>query len=246
MILNLLDTTIVNIAGPSVRADLGGGLSSLQWMAAGYTLAMAVGLLTGGRLGDLYGRRRMLTVGLTGFLVSSLSCGLATSMGLLIGAGVVRGLFAGVRVPQAFGLIRALSPPQQIGKAFAALGPAIGLSTVAGPVVAGGLVQADLFGLGWRAIFLMNLPLGAFALIAGLRTLPAAPVTDRPRAGLDLTGALIAGTGMFLLVYPLVQGRELGWPGWVFGVLAAALPVLAVFGLQQFRRSRTGRSPLVE
>lgn len=246
MIMNLLDSTIVNVGAPAIRADLGGSLASLQWIAASYTLALAVGLLTGGRLGDMYGRRRMLLIGLVGFVAASVGCALAWSPESLIGARVLQGFFAAAMVPQAFGLIRDLFPPAEIGKAFAALGPVIGLSTVAGPVIAGSLVKLDAFGSGWRSLFLINLPIGAFALVAGLKALPA-QAADQPRHGrLDVLGTLIAGTGMFLLVYPLVQGRELGWPGWVFGMLAGSVAVLSIFVAQQLKRSRSGRTPLVE
>jgi EmrB/QacA subfamily drug resistance transporter len=246
MIMNLLDSTVVNIGAPAIHADLGGSLASLQWIAAAYTLALAVGLLTGGRLGDMYGRRRMLLTGLVGFVAASVGCALAWSPESLIGGRILQGLFAAAMVPQAFGLIRDLFPPAEMGKAFAALGPVIGLSTVAGPVVAGSLIELDAFGSGWRSIFLINLPVGAFALIAGMKALPARPA-DQPEHGrLDVLGTLIAGIGMFLLVYPLVQGRELGWPTWSFAMLAGSVVVLAIFVMQQARRSRSGRTPLVE
>lgn len=245
MIMNLLDSTVVNVAAPAIRTDLGGSYASLQWIAAGYTLALAVGLLTGGRLGDLYGRRRILLIGVSGFVATSLACTLVPSPETLIGARVLQGLFAAVMIPQGFGLIRDLFPPDKIGKAFGALGPVIGLSTILGPVVAGLLIDADLFGTGWRMIFLINLPLGAFALVAGLKALP----TGRPAARstrLDIPGALLAGTAMFMLVFPLVQGRELGWPTWVKAVLVAALPVLAVFVRYSVRRGAAGATPLIE
>jgi EmrB/QacA subfamily drug resistance transporter len=251
MIMNLLDSTIVNVGAPTIRADLGGSLATLQWLAAGYTLALAVGLLTGGRLGDMYGRRRMLMIGLVGFVTASVCCSLAWSPESLIGARVGQGLFAAALVPQSFGLIRDLFPPAEIGKAFAALGPVIGLSTVAGPVVAGLLIKADLFGTDWRALFLINLPIGLFALVAGLKALPAGIPAHRVAGAakpgrLDLVGTLLGGIGMFLLVYPLVQGRELGWPAWTFGLLAGSVVVFGLFVAQQLRRTRAGLTPLVE
>jgi len=152
MIMNILDATIVNVAAPSIRADLGGSYASLQWVVAAYTLALGVGLLTGGRLGDMYGRRRVLLTGAAGFVAASLACAFAVSPVMLIGSRVLQGLFGAVMVPQAFGLIRDLFPPSQIGKAFGALGPVIGLSTIAGPVVAGLLIHADIAGTGWRMV----------------------------------------------------------------------------------------------
>jgi EmrB/QacA subfamily drug resistance transporter len=247
IIMNLLDSTVVNVAAPSIRTELGGSYSGLQWIAAGYTLALAVGLLTGGRLGDMYGRRRMLLIGVVGFVVMSVACAAAPSIGVLMVARVLQGLFAAVMIPQGFGLIRDLFPPQHIGKAFAALGPTIGLATILGPIVAGLLVDANLFGTGWRMIFGINAPLGAFALAAGRVALPAGKTQGVvPAKRLDLVGVILAGTGMFMLVYPLVQGRELGWPAWSFAMLAGAVAVLGAFARYQLRRQRSGRTPLVE
>jgi EmrB/QacA subfamily drug resistance transporter len=247
LIMNLLDSTIVNVAAPAIRVELGGSYSSLQWIAAGYTLALAVGLLTGGRLGDMFGRRRMMLVGVAGFVAASLACAAAPSIGALMVARLLQGLFAAVMIPQGFGLIRDLFPPQHIGKAFAALGPTIGLATILGPIVAGLLVDADLFGTGWRMIFAINAPLGVFSFVAGRVALPsaAAPTVGRPRR-LDLVGVVLAGVGMFMLVFPLVQGRELGWPVWLLAVLAGSVPVLAGFAVYQLRRQRRGGTPLVE
>ncbi|WP_130346945.1 MFS transporter [Herbihabitans rhizosphaerae] len=242
-LLNLLDSTVGTIAAPAIRADLGGSTSTLQWIAAGYTLAMAVGLLVGGRLGDMYGRKRMMVVGVIGFLASSLLCGLSASPEMLLVSRVLQGGFGAVMVPQSFGLIRELFG-REVGKAFAALGPVIGLATVLGPVVAGLLVDADLFGAGWRMIFLINLPLGAFALYVGGRVLPSSePVARGER--LDVKGALLAAAGMFLLVYPLTQGHELGWPAWSFVMLAGSVAVLGGFVVNQARRNRGGRPALV-
>src|ERR1051326_2377240 len=175
MIMNLLDSTIVNVAAPSIRRDLGGTYASLQWIVAAYTLALGVGLFTGGRLGDMYGRKRVLLTGAAGFVAASLACAFAVTPGMLIGSRVLQGLFGAVMVPQAFGLIRDLFPPREIGKAFGALGPVIGLSTIAGPIVAGLLVDADIFGTGWRMVFAINLPLGLFTILAGLKALPSRP-----------------------------------------------------------------------
>ncbi|WP_030166790.1 MFS transporter [Spirillospora albida] len=243
-LLNLLDSTIVGVAAPAIRADLGGSLSALQWMSAGYTLALAVALLTGGRLGDMFGRRPVLLAGTAGFLATSLACALAWSPESLITARVAQGLCAAVMVPQCFGLIRDLFGARDMGKAFALFGPVIGLATILGPVVAGVLVDADPFGTGWRAIFLINVPLGAFALVVGARVLPAAAPTGRG-GGIDLVGMLLGGAGMSMLVYPLVQGRELGWPAWSLLLLAGSVPVLAAFAVHQLRRDRAGRTPIL-
>lgn len=234
----------MNVAAPAIRADLGGSYSALQWMAAGYTLALAVALLTGGRLGDMFGRKPVLLAGAAGFLATSVACAFAWSPESLIAARVAQGLCAAVMIPQGFGLIRDLFGAKDVGKAFALLGPVIGLATILGPVVAGLLVDADLLGTGWRAIFLINIPVGAYALVVGARVLPAPVAADRS-GGLDGIGMLLGGLGMSMLVYPLVQGRELGWPVWSLALLAGSVPVLAVFALHQLRRARSGRTPLV-
>ncbi|MEV6521720.1 MFS transporter [Longispora sp. NPDC051575] len=236
-LMNLLDASVVSVAAPAIQGDLGGGYTAIQWIAASYTLAIAVGLLAGGRLGDLYGRKPMMRWGIVGFLVASVACAVAPSAEALIGARALQGLAAAVMIPQGFGLLRDLFGAA-LGKAFMIFGPAIGLSTVLGPVVAGALVDADVFGTGWRMIFLINLPLGAFALIAGGRALPdPAPVARGHR--LDWRGAAVAGTGMFLLTFPLVQGRELDWPLWTVAMLVAAVPVLGLFARQQMRATDT-------
>ena len=245
MIMNLLDSTIVNVAAPSIQRDLGMSSSALEWIAAAYTLAIAVGLMTGGRLGDKFGRKRMLMTGLTGFVLASAACAFAWSPGSLIAARVIQGLSAAMLTPQAFGLIRDLFPPARMNKAFAALGPVIGLSTVAGPIVAGLLLKANLFGTDWRALFLINLPLGAFALFVGARVLPSRPA-EHGKVRLDGVATVLVAAVSFLLVFPLVDGRALGWPAWIFGVLGATVPMFALFVLHQRYRLRAGRTPLVE
>ncbi|HET8950514.1 MAG TPA: MFS transporter [Solirubrobacteraceae bacterium] len=241
--MDLLDGTIVNVAAPTIRADLGSGLSALQWIAGGYALTFAVGLVTGGRLGDIYGRRRMFLLGVAGFALASLLCGLAPTSGALVAARLLQGACAAIMIPQGFGIIRSAFGPDEIGKAFALFGPVIGLSAVLGPVLGGVLVQADLLGTGWRSIFLVNLPLAAAALVAGARLLPESRAEHPPT--LDLPGAALATLAAGLLVFPLIQGREAGWPAWTFASMAAALAVLAVFVAVERRRERAGVSALV-
>ncbi|WP_433336113.1 MFS transporter [Spirillospora sp. CA-294931] len=242
-IMDMLDALITNIAAPSIRADIGGSATTIQWLAAGYTLAMAIGLMTGGRLGDLYGRRRVFLIGAAGFTAGSLLCGIAVSPGMLVGSRVVQGLFGALMLPQGIGMIKQMFPPKEMGAAFGLFGPIMGLSSVGGPVLAGWLVKADLFGTGWRMIFLINLPLGIATILAGLRYLPEGRAENRDR--LDLTGALLAAAGAGLLVYPIVQGRELGWPAWTFVMMAAAVAVLVMFGRFEVRKHRAGGSPLI-
>src|SRR6266536_3772511 len=236
-LMDLMDSTIANVAAPYIRNDLGGSYADVQWISAAYTLAMAVMLLTGGRLGDMFGRKRMLLVGAAGFTLASVACAAAPSIEALVAFRVLQGGLGAVMVPQVFGLIRDLFPPREIGKAFGILGPACGLSAILGPVVSGLLIDADLFGSGWRMIFLVNVPVGVFVLIAGARFLPSVAPSATSRR-LDVTSVSLAAVGAFMLVYPLVQGRELAWPAWVQALLVASVAVLAAFAWRQVRRQR--------
>ncbi|MGK5742162.1 MFS transporter [Micromonospora sp. URMC 103] len=242
-VMDLLDVLVTNLAGPAIRTDLGGSESLIQWLGAGYTLAMAVGLVTGGRLGDLYGRRRMFLVGVLGFTAASALCALSVSPEMLVASRVAQGLFGAVLLPQGLGIIKEVFPPKEMAAAFGAFGPVMGISAVGGPILAGWLVGADIAGTGWRAIFLINLPLGLLAAVGALRFLPQSRPT--PSSRLDLPGVGLVALGAVLLVYPLVQGRERGWPGWMFAMLAAAVAVFAVFARYEVSRQRAGRDPLV-
>ena len=245
MILNILDSTILNVAAPSIQRDLTLSASALEWIAAAYTLAIAVGLLAGGRLGDALGRKRMLMAGLVGFVASSVLCSAAWSGDVLVAGRVAQGLAAALMIPQTFGLIRDVFGPAEIGKAFAAFGPAIGLSTVLGPVVAGLLIKLDAFGTDWRSLFLINVPVGVFAIVVGRRVLPDSEPAHRGLR-LDWIGIGLAALVSFLVVFPLVEGRTLGWPVWLVGVAVAALPLLVVVGKRQQGRIARGETPLVE
>jgi EmrB/QacA subfamily drug resistance transporter len=246
-VMDLLDSTIAQVAAPTIRSELGGSYAVIEWVTAAYALAMAVGLLTGGRLGDIFGRRRMLLTGMAGFVLASAACAAAQSAAELIGARAVQGLLGAVMLPQVFGLIRDMFAAHEMGKAFGVYGPVMGLSAMLGPIASGGLISLDVLGTGWRAIFAVNVPVGLAALALGLRTLPKTADTSGTRGGrLDLTGALLAGVAMFGLVFPLAQGRSLGWPAWLFAMMAGAVLALAGFGWYQVRRQRAGRDPLVE
>ncbi|MDL4816085.1 MFS transporter [Actinomadura opuntiae] len=242
-VMDMLDSLITNIAAPTIRAELGGSAATIQWLAAGYTLAMAVGVITGGRLGDLYGRKQMFIVGAAGFTAGSLLCGVAVSPGMLVGARVMQGLFGALMLPQGIGMIKQMFSETEMGAAFGAFGPVMGLSSVGGPVLAGWLIDADLWGTGWRMIFLINLPLGLAAVLAGLRFLPSGRSPHASR--LDLAGAALASLGAGLMIYPLVQGRELDWPAWTFAMIAASLLVWAAFAWYEVRKQRAGGDPLI-
>src|SRR5690242_12458623 len=149
-VMDLLDSLITNIAAPSIRNDLGGGDTTIQWLGAAYTLAMAVGLITGGRLGDIFGRKRMYLIGAAGFTLGSIACGLAQDPGTLVAARVFQGLLGAVMLPQGLGILKEIFDDEEQAKAFGMFGPIMGLSTVGGPILAGWLIDADYFGTGWR------------------------------------------------------------------------------------------------
>ncbi len=247
-LMDLLDSTITTVAGPRIESALGGTYSQLQWMSAAYTLAFAMLLITGARLGDLYGRRRMFLTGTAAFAATSLLCGLATSPETLIAYRALQGIAAAVMIPQGLGLLRDMFPPRELAAAFGVFGPIMGLGAVAGPIVGGFLVDADVLGTGWRAIFFVNVPVGIAAFLAGTRLLPPDRVSgDRRRlVNLDMPGIVLLSAAMVLIILPLVQGRESGWPAWTFASMAAALPVFALFVLHERRRRRTGGSTLLE
>jgi len=244
-VMDLLDSTIAQTAAPAIRRDLGGSYADLEWISAAYTLAMSATLLLGSRLGDVLGRRRVLLAGIGGFVGASVLCAVAPSAQALIGARALQGAIAAIMVPQGFGLIRELFGDEGQQKAFGVFGPVMGLAAVAGPLVGGGLVNLNVFGTGWRAIFLVNVPLGLAAIAAGRKYLPqSAPAT--PGGRVDAPSVTLAMIGGVALIYPLIQGREHGWPAWSFALLAGGVAALFAFAALQSRRSRQGRTPLVE
>ncbi|HWF26162.1 MAG TPA: MFS transporter [Solirubrobacteraceae bacterium] len=244
-VMDLLDSTITQTAAPAIRRDLGGSYADLEWITAAYTLAMSATLIVGSRLGDALGRRRVLLVGIASFIVASVLCALAPSPTALIAARVLQGAIAAIMVPQGFGLIRELFGDEGQQKAFGVFGPVMGLAAVAGPLLGGGIIHLGVLGTGWRAIFLVNVPLGLAALAVGRRYLPRSAPTA-PGARLDAPSVVLAMLGTTALVYPLIQGREQGWPAWSFVLLAGGVALLGAFAALQGRRSRQGRTPLVE
>jgi EmrB/QacA subfamily drug resistance transporter len=227
-IMDLIDSSVANLAGPSIRADLGGGQVTVQWVLSAYTAAFALGLVTSGRLGDLLGRRRLFLLGMTGFTLASLACGLAPDVVFLIVARTLQGLFGSVMIPQGLALMTVVFPPQHLRKALTPVGPIMGAATVAGPILAGWLLHLDLFGSQWRSIFLINIPFGLIAAALGWRVLPRHGGED-PAARLDLTGVGLLTAASALLIIPLIQGRDLGWPAWTYVMMAAAVALLALF-----------------
>ena len=242
--MDLVDITIVLIAAPSIQADLGTGYSSIQWVIAAYSLALGLGLITGGRLGDIVGRKRMFLTGVAGFTIASALCALAPSAGMLIGTRVLQGAAAAMMVPQVLAMIQVSFPPEERAKAFGVYGAVNGLAAAAAPIVGGLLVGNDVFGLDWRSVFWVNVPIGLFALIAGAAWIRESHAERRPR--LDLPGVVLVTGALLLLLYPLIQGAELDWPGWVWLMMAGSVPAFGCFAWYQARRVRgRGGDPLV-
>ncbi len=241
--MDLLDSTIVNVAIPSIRHDLGAGYAATQWITAGYALSFALLLITGGRLGDIIGRKRSFQLGVAGFTAASLLCGFAPSPTVLAGARVLQGAAAALMVPQVMAIIHATFPARERPKVFAIFGAITGLAAVIGPIAGGLLIGGDLFGLGWRTIFLINVPVGVISLIVGRYAIRESRSSQRLR--LDLTGVVLSALGLMLVLYPLVQGHELGWPLWTYASMMAGVGVLAALVRQQRHKERAGGSPLI-
>ncbi len=242
--MDLLDGTVVNVAAPTIHRDLHASPTALQWIVGGYPLALAVGLLIGGRLGDLFGRGRMFLIGVCGFTLASTLCGVAPSTGALIAARLVQGLAGAMMIPQGFGLLREVFDDDELPKAFGLFGPVLGSAAMVGPILGGALVSLHLTAAAWRPVFLINLPVGVIAAVAALVLLPRAGIRHAER--LDIMGAALAAVASMALIYPLIEGRALGWPAWTYGSMGASVALFALFGAHLQRRKRTGRDPLVE
>jgi EmrB/QacA subfamily drug resistance transporter len=241
--MDLLDGTVVNVALPSIHRRLHSSDAALQWIAGGYALALAIVLILGARLGDRYGRRRLFVIGAIGFTLCSLACGLSTSTGMLVAFRLAQGAFGALLIPQGLGIMRAVFPRDELAKAFALFGPVIGGAAVFGPIIGGLLVSVHSLG-GWRLVFFVNLPLGAAAAVGAALLMPEVRAPHLPK--IDLLGSLVVGAAMLALIYPLIQGRQTGWPAWTFVSLAGAVVLFVVFAIQQASRARRTLDGLIE
>ncbi|MFJ9411234.1 MFS transporter [Streptomyces sp. NPDC101393] len=242
-IMDLLDASIVNVAGPDLEKSLGAGSVGLQWVIGGYALTLGAGLVLGGRLGDRYGRRRMFLLGLTAFTAASLLCASAPSIGSLIAFRLLQGTAGAMLLPQGLGLLRENFSGPELTKVFAIFGPVLGLGGIIGPVLGGFLIEGDFFGLGWRSVFLVNLPIGIAALIVAAKFVPRKQGDRTVRV--DVVGAGLVVASCALLVLPLNQGQEDGWPLWTWLCMATSAIGFALFAVQQRRTAAAGREPLV-
>ncbi|MER5886559.1 MFS transporter [Streptomyces sp. NPDC001941] len=241
--LDNVDSTIVTVALPSIQNDLGADFATAQWTLAGYALAFAVFLITGGRLGDIFGRKRLFIGGVVGFTLASVVCGVAATPGVLVGGRLAQGLMAALMVPQVMSVIMTTFEQKEWVVAFSMMGAVLGLGGVSGPLLGGLLTDLDLFGLGWRTIFLINVPFGILAVVLASLVLTESKSEASPRV--DVPGVALITIAAIGLMFPLVQGREQGWPAWMFVMMAVALVLLVPFALYQRKRHAKDGSALV-
>src|SRR5215469_14084447 len=227
-LMDMIDVTIVNVALPTIRHDLHASATQLEWVVSGYMLAFAAVLIIAGNLGDLLGRKRVFLVGVALFGLASLAAGLAGSGAELIAARVVQGAAAAAMAPQVLATFRVIFTGAERGKAFGVYGAMLGFASAIGLVLGGVLTEANVFGWEWRSVFYVNVPVAAAALIAGARYIPETrdPAARRP----NLPGAVLLAGSLVAIVYPLLEGRQLGWPVWVWLLMAAGVAGLVVLG----------------
>jgi len=239
----VLDASVVNVAAPSIHAGLHASGAGLQLVIAGYTITYAVLLVSGARVGDLLGHRRVFLAGLAVFTLASLGCGLAASTAQLVALRLVQGVAAAAMIPQVLSLIQRTFPGQGRARAMSAYSAVLALGIVVGQVAGGLLISADLFGASWRPVFLVNVPIGIALMLAGWRMLPAGR-GDASR-GLDLPGLALLTPAVLAVVIPLVLGQPEHWPAWGWLCLAGSTVLFAGFALAERRLAARGGSPLV-
>jgi EmrB/QacA subfamily drug resistance transporter len=244
-VLSVMNAIIVNVAIPSIRNDFSASSAAIAAVVAYYGLAHGLMLITGGRLGDLFGRRRMFIAGLAAFTAASLLCGLATSIDMLVAARIAQGAAAAVMFPQVLSIIRVASANERKrARALAAFGVVLGLAAVVGQLIGGALIGSGIFGAAsWRLVFLVSVPVGAAAGTAA-RLIPESRSATAKR--LDIPGVFLCAAGLALVLYPLIAGRQGGWTGLTTVSLVAAVSVLAVFATDQRRKARENGSPLID
>lgn len=241
--MNLIDVTIVNVALPSMRDGLGATDNQIEWVVAAYILAFALGLLPFGRLGDIVGRTKMFLWGTVAFTAASALCGLSPSIEFLIFARVLQGLGGAMMAPQVLAIATVTFPPHERGQAFSLFGLSAGLASVCGPILGGVLIGANLFGMDWQPIFLVNVPIGIAAVVLGWFIIPRTPGNAELRN--DYVGISLFGLGIVAVVFPIVEGRAYGWPLWAFAMMSAGLLLLAGFVLWTRNRARLNEPQLL-
>lgn len=241
--MNMIDVSIVNVALPRLQTGLGASSSEIEWVVAGYVLTFALFLLPFGRLGDRVGRKRMFMFGVAGFTLFSALCGFAPTTKVLIGARVLQGLAGAMMMPQVLAIAQVMYPPKERAFAFSFFGLTAGLGSVAGPLVGGLLIGGNFFGLDWRPIFLVNIPIGIAVLLLARNLVPTTPT--QPGLTNDWGGMSLAAISILFVIFPLIEGHTLGWPMWTFVMMAAGVVAAAVFVLYEKRRAAAGHSQLL-
>ncbi|MGO4783819.1 MFS transporter [Cryobacterium sp. W22_MBD10_FK3] len=231
--MDLIDSTITNIAAPSIVADLGADQSVIKWLGAAYALALGSLLVLGGKLGDKYGQKETFLVGMAGFVVASATAGLALSPEMLIGSRVAQGLFGALLIPQGMAIMTATFPKPMLQKAFGVFAPMLGVFAVGGPILGGVLIDANLFGLEWRPIFLINLILGGVAFVMAVKFLPSVPA--RPSTRIDVLGSVLLAVALFGVLFGLIEGSSDGWTALSIGAIIVGAIVFAGFVWRQAR-----------
>lgn len=244
VLMDMIDATVVNIALPSLQRNLHASSTQLQWSVAGYTLAFASGMIAGGRLGDRYGRRRMFLTGLVCFLVFSALAGLASDPNLLIAARVLQGASAALMVPQVLAMIQVEFPRAEFPKAMSMYGLTFAVGGLGGPLLGGLLIDANLFGWDWRPIFYVNVLIGIPSLVGAWLLMRESRAPGA--VSLDLPGTAIVTAGLLALLYPLVEGRTLGWPWWTFALMACCVPIFLLFWVYERGVVRRGQRPMID
>jgi len=232
--MDLMDSTITNVALPAISATLEATPAQLEWTLAGYVIAFATLLITGGRLGDIFGRRSIFLIGVIGFTVASGLASLAWSGDMLVTTRVVQGAFAGIMVPQVLSSVQVMFAPEERGPIFGVVGALSAIGAIAGLLLGGWLVTADVLGTGWRSIFLINVPVGILLVAATVLFVPNSR-SEHP-VGLDLAGVALGALAVFLVVFPLTDGRAAGWAWWIWMMLVAAPFAIGLFIWQQRRK----------
>ena len=232
--MDLMDSTITNVALPAISATLEATPAQLEWTLAGYVIAFATLLITGGRLGDIFGRRSIFLIGVIGFTVASGLASLAWSGDMLVTTRVVQGAFAGIMVPQVLSSVQVMFAPEERGPIFGVVGALSAIGAIAGLLLGGWLVTADVLGTGWRSIFLINVPVGILLVAATVLFVPNSR-SEHP-VGLDLAGVALGALAVFLVVFPLTDGRAAGWAWWIWMMLVAAPFAIGLFIRQQRRK----------
>lgn len=241
----ILDVFVVNVSIPDIKKGLSSTDGQVEWVVTSYTIAYAVLLVTGGRLGDYWGRIRMFLWGMTGFTIASALCGMAPSAELLIAARVLQGMSAAMMIPQVLSTIQVHFTGRERGIALGIYGGVIGLASVAGQIIGGFVLEWNIAGLGWRNVFFINIPFGIISIVGSMIVLKESH-SDSPVVKLDIIGLSSITAGLLLLIYPLISGRESGWPWWTYASLALAALVISLGLAYERHVKKKGRVPFIQ